>query len=109
MTAASVLSSGCPLGNLIPTGTIWYIAIWQPAIDRLPRRTISGIPGRLCPLRASSCVLASTTIGDDQIDQVSIIERAFDDGWVFAVRRWCGPARRWRDRFRPCRALPPIS
>jgi glutamate synthase (NADPH/NADH) small chain len=78
---------GCPLGNLIPDwNDLVYRDHWQPAIDRL--HATNNFPewtGRLCPAPCEgSCVLG---INDDPVTiksiEVAIIERAFDEGWVF--------------------------
>ena len=79
---------GCPLGNLIPDwNDLVYRDRWQPAIDRLhATNNFPEFTGRLCPAPCEgSCVLG---INDDPVTiksiEVSIIERAFDEGWVFA-------------------------
>ncbi|MGA7987539.1 MAG: glutamate synthase subunit beta [Candidatus Dormiibacterota bacterium] len=79
---------GCPLGNLIPE---WNDLVsrddWEPAIRRLhATNNFPEFTGRLCPAPCEpACVLA---INDDpvaikQIEQ-SIIDRAFDEGWIRA-------------------------
>src|SRR3954469_17416493 len=79
---------GCPLGNLIPDwNDLVYRDRWQAAIDRL--HATNNFPewtGRLCPAPCEgSCVLG---IKDDPVTiksiEAAIIERAFDEGWVFA-------------------------
>lgn len=79
---------GCPLGNLIPE---WNDAVWrkdgQGAIERLhATNNFPEFTGRLCPAPCeSSCVLAinqpAVTIKEIE---VSIIDDAFDNGWVQA-------------------------
>jgi len=78
---------GCPLGNLIPDwNDLVYRDRWQTAIDRL--HATNNFPewtGRLCPAPCEgSCVLG---INDDPVTiksiEAAIIERAFDEGWVF--------------------------
>jgi glutamate synthase (NADPH/NADH) small chain len=79
---------GCPLGNLIPE---WNDAVWrkdgQNAIERLhATNNFPEFTGRLCPAPCeSSCVLAinqpAVTIKEIE---VSIIDDAFDNGWVQA-------------------------
>jgi glutamate synthase (NADPH/NADH) small chain len=78
---------GCPLGNLIPDwNDLVYRNHWQPAIERLhATNNFPEFTGRLCPAPCEgSCVLG---INDDPVTiksiEVSIIERAFDEGWVF--------------------------
>jgi glutamate synthase (NADPH) small chain len=77
---------GCPLGNLIPDwNDLVYRNRWETAIERL--HATNNFPewtGRLCPAPCeSSCVLG---INDDPVTikniELSIIERAFDEGWV---------------------------
>lgn len=77
---------GCPLGNLIPDwNDLVYKNRWQSAIDRL--HATNNFPewtGRLCPAPCeSACVLG---INDDPVTikgiELSIIEHAFDEGWV---------------------------
>jgi glutamate synthase (NADPH/NADH) small chain len=78
---------GCPLGNLIPDwNDLVYRDRWQPAIERL--HATNNFPewtGRLCPAPCEgACVLG---INDDPVTiksiEVAVIERAFDEGWVF--------------------------
>ncbi len=79
---------GCPLGNLIPE---WNDLVahddWEAAIQRLhATNNFPEFTGRLCPAPCEpACVLA---INDDpvaikQIEQ-SIVDRAFDEGWIRA-------------------------
>jgi glutamate synthase (NADPH/NADH) small chain len=79
---------GCPLGNLIPDwNDLVYRDRWRDAIQRL--HATNNFPewtGRLCPAPCEgSCVLG---INDDPVTikavEVSIIERAFEAGWVTA-------------------------
>jgi glutamate synthase (NADPH/NADH) small chain len=79
---------GCPLGNIIPDwNDLVYKDQWQDAIQRL--HATNNFPewtGRLCPAPCEgSCVLG---INDDPVTikavEVSIIERAFEAGWVTA-------------------------
>jgi len=80
--------SGCPLGNLIPEwNDLVYRGLWKEALDRLHKtNNFPEFTGRLCPAPCEpACVLA---INDDpvaikQIEQ-SIIDRAFDEGWIRA-------------------------
>jgi glutamate synthase (NADPH/NADH) small chain len=79
---------GCPLGNLIPDWNDFvYHDRWQPAIERLhATNNFPEFTGRLCPAPCEgSCVLG---INDDPVSikaiEVSIIDRAFDEGWVTA-------------------------
>ncbi|MGE4055811.1 MAG: glutamate synthase subunit beta [Vicinamibacterales bacterium] len=78
--------SGCPLGNLIPDwNDLVYRNHWREAIDRLhATNNFPEFTGRLCPAPCEgSCVLG---INNDAVTikavEVSIIDRAFDEGWV---------------------------
>jgi glutamate synthase (NADPH/NADH) small chain len=79
---------GCPLGNLIPDwNDLIYRDRWRDAIERLhATNNFPEFTGRLCPAPCEgSCVLG---INDDPVTikgiEVTIIERAFDAGWVAA-------------------------
>jgi len=79
---------GCPLGNLIPDwNDLVYRDRWRAAIDRLhATNNFPEFTGRLCPAPCEgSCVLG---INNDAVTikavEVSIIDRAFDEGWVVA-------------------------
>jgi glutamate synthase (NADPH/NADH) small chain len=80
--------NGCPLGNLIPDwNDLVYRDRWKAAIDRLhATNNFPEFTGRLCPAPCEgSCVLG---INDEPVTiksiEVSIIDRAFDEGWVTA-------------------------
>ena len=80
--------SGCPLGNLIPDwNDLVYRDRWKAAIDRLhATNNFPEFTGRLCPAPCEgACVLG---INNDAVTikavEVSIIDRAFDEGWVSA-------------------------
>jgi glutamate synthase (NADPH/NADH) small chain len=80
--------SGCPLGNLIPDwNDLVYRDRWQAAIERLhATNNFPEFTGRLCPAPCEgACVLG---INNDAVTikavEVSIIDRAFDEGWVSA-------------------------
>jgi len=80
--------NGCPLGNLIPDwNDLVYRDRWKAAIDRLhATNNFPEFTGRLCPAPCEgSCVLG---INNDPVSikavEVSIIDRAFDEGWVTA-------------------------
>ncbi|HEY6737953.1 MAG TPA: glutamate synthase subunit beta [Actinopolymorphaceae bacterium] len=81
---------GCPLGNLIPewNDLVWRDD-WKAAIERLhATNNFPEFTGRLCPAPCeTACVLAideKTSGGAVTIKnvEVSIIDRAFDEGWV---------------------------
>jgi glutamate synthase (NADPH/NADH) small chain len=78
--------SGCPLGNLIPDwNDLVYRDRWKDAIDALhATNNFPEFTGRICPAPCeAACVL---DINDDAVTikqiEVSIIDRAFDEGWV---------------------------
>jgi len=77
---------GCPLGNLIPDWNDFvYRDRWHAALERLHHtNNFPEFTGRLCPAPCEgSCVLG---IVNDPVTikgiEVSIIDRAFDEGWV---------------------------
>src|SRR5438128_1230455 len=77
---------GCPLGNLIPDwNDLVYRNYWREAIDRLhATNNFPEFTGRLCPAPCeTSCVLGinSDPVAIKQVE-VSIIDRAWDEGWV---------------------------
>ena len=78
--------NGCPLGNLIPEwNDLARRDDWQVAIERLhATNNFPEFTGRLCPAPCeTACVLG---INDDPVTikqvEVSIIDRAWDEGWV---------------------------
>ena len=78
--------SGCPLGNLIPDwNDLVYRDRWKDAIGALhATNNFPEFTGRICPAPCeSACVL---DINDDAVTikqiELSIIERAFEEGWV---------------------------
>ena len=80
--------TGCPLGSLIPDwNDLVYRDRWRAAIDRLhATNNFPEFTGRLCPAPCeAACVLG---INNDAVTikavEVSIIDRAFDEGWVTA-------------------------
>src|SRR3954466_13520925 len=80
--------NGCPLGNLIPDwNDLVYRDRWHAAIDRLhATNNFPEFTGRLCPAPCEgACVLG---INSDPVTikavEVSIIDRAFEEGWVSA-------------------------
>src|SRR5438128_8234155 len=79
---------GCPLGNIIPDwNDLVYRDRWKEALQRLhATNNFPEFTGRLCPAPCEgSCVLG---INSDPVTiksiEVSIIERAFEEGWVAA-------------------------
>jgi glutamate synthase (NADPH) small chain len=77
---------GCPLGNLIPDwNDLVYRNRWQAASERLhATNNFPEFTGRLCPAPCEgSCVLG---INDDPVRiksiELSIVERAFEEGWI---------------------------
>jgi glutamate synthase (NADPH/NADH) small chain len=82
-------NNGCPLGNLIPDwNDLVYRDHWRDAIDRLhATNNFPEFTGRLCPAPCeAACVLG---INQDPVTikqvEVSIIDRAWDEGWVQPV------------------------
>jgi len=81
--------NGCPLGNLIPDwNDLVYRDDWRVAIDRLhATNNFPEFTGRLCPAPCeAACVLG---INDDPVTikqvELTIIERAWDEGWIAPV------------------------
>ena len=82
-------NNGCPLGNLIPdwNDLVWR-EHWRDAIDRLhATNNFPEFTGRLCPAPCeAACVLG---INQDPVTikqvEVSIVDRAWDEGWVVPV------------------------
>jgi glutamate synthase (NADPH/NADH) small chain len=79
---------GCPLGNVIPDwNDLVYRNQWRMAIDRLhATNNFPEFTGRLCPAPCEgACVLG---INNDPVTiksiEVSIVNRAFEEGWVAA-------------------------
>jgi glutamate synthase (NADPH) small chain len=82
-------NDGCPLGNLIPDwNDLLYRDQWRAAIERLhATNNFPEFTGRLCPAPCeAACVLGinSDPVTIKQIEQ-SIIDRAWDEGWVTPV------------------------
>jgi glutamate synthase (NADPH/NADH) small chain len=80
---------GCPLGNLIPDwNDLTYRDRWHEAIERLhATNNFPEFTGRLCPAPCeAACVLG---INQDPVTikqvEVSIIDRAWEEGWVTPV------------------------
>jgi glutamate synthase (NADPH) small chain len=81
--------SGCPIGNIIPDwNDLVYEGNWEEAFKRLNRtNNFPEFTGRVCPAPCeNSCTLA---INKDAVTikniEVSIIERAFNEGWLSAI------------------------
>jgi glutamate synthase (NADPH) small chain len=78
--------NGCPLGNLIPewNDLVWRDD-WREASERLhATNNFPEFTGRLCPAPCeTSCVLGinQPAVTIKQVE-VSIIDRAWDEGWV---------------------------
>jgi glutamate synthase (NADPH/NADH) small chain len=82
-------NDGCPLGNLIPDwNDLVYKDHWQAAIERLhATNNFPEFTGRLCPAPCeSACVLGinSDPVTIKQVE-VTIIDRAWSEGWVVPV------------------------
>ncbi|HEX7132076.1 MAG TPA: glutamate synthase subunit beta, partial [Iamia sp.] len=83
-------NQGCPLGNLIPDwNDLVFRDRWREAIDRLhATNNFPEFTGRLCPAPCeAACVLG---INQDPVTikqvEVSIIDHAWDEGWVVPVK-----------------------
>jgi glutamate synthase (NADPH/NADH) small chain len=81
--------NGCPLGNLIPEwNDLVFRDRWRDAADRLhATNNFPEFTGRLCPAPCeAACVLG---INEDPVTiklvEVSIVDRAWDEGWVTPV------------------------
>jgi glutamate synthase (NADPH/NADH) small chain len=81
--------TGCPLGNLIPEwNDLVYRDDWREAIERLhATNNFPEFTGRLCPAPCeAACVLG---INEDAVTikqvEVSIIEHAWEHGWIAPV------------------------
>jgi glutamate synthase (NADPH/NADH) len=78
--------TGCPLGNLIPewNNLVWQ-GRWKEAADRLlETNNFPEFTGRVCPAPCEgSCVLG---INQNPVTiktmEVSIIDKAFEEGWI---------------------------
>src|SRR3954453_14701435 len=79
--------NGCPLGNLIPDwNDLVYRGRWRQAIDQLhATNNFPEFTGKLCPAPCEAACVLEIREGDavtiKQIE-VSIINRAWDEGWV---------------------------
>lgn len=83
-------ASGCPVNNLIPEwNDLIFQGLWREAYERL--RMTNNFPeftGRVCPAPCEgACTLGmnepAVTI---KLNEVSIIDRAFEEGWVKPTR-----------------------
>jgi glutamate synthase (NADPH) small chain len=79
--------NGCPLGNLIPDwNDLVYRDRWREAIEQLhATNNFPEFTGKLCPAPCEAACVLEIREGDavsiKQIE-VSIINRAWDEGWV---------------------------
>ncbi|MCE9623543.1 MAG: glutamate synthase subunit beta [Actinomycetia bacterium] len=83
-------NNGCPLGNLIPDwNDLVHRDHWRDAIDRLhATNNFPEFTGRLCPAPCeSACVvgISNIPVAIKQVE-VSIIDRAWDEGWISPQR-----------------------
>ena len=101
--------NGCPLGNLIPDwNDLVFRDRWRDAIRQLhATNNFPEFTGRLCPAPCEAACVLEIREGDavtiKQIEN-SIIDRAWEEGWVVAVppRAETGRVgRRRRRRARP--------
>jgi glutamate synthase (NADPH/NADH) small chain len=80
---------GCPLGNLIPDwNDLVYREQWREASDRLhATNNFPEFTGRLCPAPCEgACVLgiSEPPVTIKQVE-VSIVDRAWEEGWIIPV------------------------
>jgi len=79
-------STGCPVNNLIPDwNDLVYRDHWKQAIDRLHKtNNFPEFTGILCPAPCESACVLSINDKPVTIKEIerSIIERAFEEGWV---------------------------
>lgn len=80
------LTSGCPVNNLIPEwNDLIYRGLWREALDRLHHtNNFPEFTGRVCPAPCEAgCVVGinapPVTI---KVNEKTIIDRGFDEGWV---------------------------
>ncbi|CAN5519872.1 glutamate synthase subunit beta [soil metagenome] len=83
-------NNGCPLGNLIPDwNDLVHRDHWRDAIDRLhATNNFPEFTGRLCPAPCeSACVvgISNVPVAIKHVE-VSIIDRAWDEGWITPQR-----------------------
>ncbi len=83
-------NNGCPLGNLIPDwNDLVHRDHWRDAIDRLhATNNFPEFTGRLCPAPCeSACVvgISDIPVAIKQVE-VSIVDRAWDEGWITPQR-----------------------
>ena len=82
-------NNGCPLGNHIPDwNDLVYRDNWEEAIERLhATNNFPEFTGRLCPAPCEGACVAGINTEPVAIKQVevSIIERAWAEGWVKPV------------------------
>jgi glutamate synthase (NADPH/NADH) small chain len=82
-------NDGCPLGNLIPDwNDLVYRDQWRAAIERLhATNNFPEFTGRLCPAPCEAACVLGINADPVTIKQVeeSIIDRAWDEGWVSPV------------------------
>ena len=95
--------NGCPLGNLIPDwNDLVYRDRWQDAIAQLhATNNFPEFTGRLCPAPCEAACVLEIREGDavtiKQIEN-SIINRAWDEGWVMPQPPRARDRRRRRGR-----------
>jgi glutamate synthase (NADPH/NADH) small chain len=83
-------NNGCPLGNLIPdwNDLVWRDR-WHQAIEQLhATNNFPEFTGRLCPAPCESACVLGVNADPVTIKQVevTIIDRAWEEGWVAPVR-----------------------
>jgi glutamate synthase (NADPH/NADH) small chain len=83
-------NNGCPLGNIIPDwNDLVYRERWREAIDRLhATNNFPEFTGRLCPAPCEGACVVGINADPVSIKQVevTIIDHAWEQGWVAPVR-----------------------
>ena len=92
------MASGCPINNLIPEfNELVYRDRWHDAYERLAKtNNFPEFTGRVCPAPCEgSCVLGviEPPVTIKNIEQ-SIIDRAWEEGWVTPIRPKSAQVRR---------------
>jgi len=88
-TLLNGMAMGCPIHNLIPEwNDLVYRGLWREALERLHKtNNFPEFTGRVCPAPCEgSCTVGITTppVTIKQIE-CSIIDRAWEQGWVIPV------------------------
>ncbi|MEZ5343117.1 MAG: hypothetical protein R2706_17245 [Acidimicrobiales bacterium] len=92
-------TSGCPLGNIIPDwNDLVYRDRWEEAVERLhATNNFPEFTGRLCPAPCEGACVAGINTDPITIKQIelTIIEHAFEMGWVRPIMATSSQERPW--------------